>query len=95
MKAYNAKTCHECRDRTGENNPFFDKPHSKKTKQKLSQLAKSRYENGAISGNARKVMIGKQVYESVTEAARQLGVVPATIIYRIKSKHFDNYSYID
>ena len=95
IKAYNAETCHECRDRTGENNPFFGNTHSKKTKQKLSQLAKRRYENGVIPGNARKVMIDRQEYESVTEAARQLGVVPATIIYRIKSKHFDNYSYLD
>lgn len=33
-------------------------------------------------------------YDSVTEAARQLGVCPATIIYRIKSKHFANYNYV-
>ena len=45
--------------------------------------------------NMKKVKINNVVYESVTEASRQINVSPATIIYRIKSKNYYNYEYYD
>ena len=45
----------------------------------------------------KKVIINDVIYESVTEASRQLNVCPATIIYRIKSKskQYLNYNYLE
>ncbi|MGG0177265.1 NUMOD3 domain-containing DNA-binding protein [Gottfriedia acidiceleris] len=76
--------------RTGENNPFFGRKHSDEVKRKLSEQKK-----GYKPLNSRIVIIDGVEYESITEASRQLNVVPATIIYRIKSKNnkFNNYKY--
>jgi len=35
---HNSKSCSECRDRSKENNPFFNKHHSEKTKQYLREI---------------------------------------------------------
>jgi len=75
-------------------NPFTGKHHSTKTKQELSKKAKERYLNGKLPGNARKVLVGKVIYSSVTEAARNLNITPAMVIYRIKSKKYD-YKYLN
>ena len=70
-------------------NPFQGRHHSKKTKQILSDANK-----GNVPPNARPVKIGKKTYRSLTAAARGIGVVPATVLYRIRSKHFTDYSYV-
>lgn len=80
--------------RVGELNSFHGKSHSEETKRHLSTLAKSR---NKIPGNARSVVVGGQVYKSLTEASRQLQVSPALMVYRINSKSskYRNYHYID
>lgn len=49
-----AKVCTNCRDRTGENNPFYGKTHSKETLEKLrisnTGRTKTQYEIDSISG---------------------------------------------
>lgn len=69
------------KQRTGEKNAFFGKSHSEETKAKLSAANK-----GKLPINTQQVAIGGRVYESKTEAARVLGVSPATICYRLNSK---------
>jgi group I intron endonuclease len=87
--AYGAECCAGCRDRTGINNPFYGKTHSEKTKNKLRAKRVGKY-NG---NQERAVVVGDKEYKSVSEASRKLKVVPATILFRIKSKHFKEYNY--
>jgi group I intron endonuclease len=74
--------------RIGNLNPFFGKKHSAETIKKISA---SRI--GKKPLNSRKVLIGGIVYESVTGAARSIGVDPALVIYRIKSTKYKDYEY--
>jgi group I intron endonuclease len=78
--------------KTGAKNPFYGKSHSDKTKQLLSTKMK-----GKIPANARSVIIDGKEYRSCTEASRDLKVVPATILHRIKSHNpiFKGYFYKD
>ncbi len=78
--------------RTGDKNPFFGRVHSKETVTKISKKKK-----GQLPVNCRSVVVEGLEYLSVTEASRQLNVVPATIIYRIKSENdkYKNYFYKD
>lgn len=69
-------------ERTGEKNPFYGRHHSDETKQYLSEKFK-----GRVPSNAKPVIIDGVEYISATEAARQLGVVAATILHRIKSNN--------
>lgn len=52
---------------------------------------------GKIPTTARKVEIDGIQYVSLTEAARQLDVVPATILYRLGSKNpkFESYRLVE
>lgn len=88
-----AKKCNKCyfkeRDVNGVNNPFYGKSHSKETKKKLGKYRKGKYK-----GNQEKVVIVDGVeYKSLSETSRIFGVVAATILNRIKSKNYPNYSY--
>jgi group I intron endonuclease len=83
---YGHKKCSLC-SKLGENNPFYGKHHSDETKEKLSKINK-----GKLPPNLRQVKINGIIYNSVSEAARQINVCPATIIFRIKSKYWD-YEY--
>lgn len=77
--------------RTGDKNPFYGKKHSEKTKKQISDKNKGKY----MGGMERPVIIDGVWYKSVSEAARQIGVVAGTIIHRIKSKNkkFEGYLY--
>lgn len=75
---------------TGENNPFYGKQHSKKTKEKLSKIRQ-----GKKPTNMRKVVVDGTVFESVAECARHFNVCNATVIFRIKSKHWNWFYYED
>ena len=81
-------TCFKCRDKSGENNPFFGKQHSEETKKKLSEKRK-----GKKPTNMTQIVIDNIVYESLTEASRQTGIPSPTILWRIKSKNkkYENY----
>ena len=84
-----AKTCIDCQDRSGQNNPFFNKTHSDKTKKTLSELRKGKY-----NGNQEKIVIVKNVeFKSLSKCARHFNVKPATILNRIRSKNFPEYYY--
>lgn len=54
-------------------------------------------ERFALNPQIRLVEINGITYYGVSEAGRQLGVVLATIVYRIKSKSkkWDGYRYLD
>jgi len=90
--APNNETCSDCRDRTGENNPFYGKTHSTETKRKLSE---SRM--GKKPFNTRKVKIDDIIYESLSDASKKLGIGSSLIIHRIKSKNdkYGEYDYAD
>lgn len=78
--------------RTGEKNPFYGRHHTEETRRRLAEMNK-----GNIPTNARKVEIDGIQYVSLTEAARQLDVVPATILYRLSSKNpkFESYRLVE
>lgn len=80
-------TCPGCRDRTGKNNPFFGKSHSKETKEKLREAML-----GNKPTNTQRVKIENKIYPSMTEAASSIGVAVATISNRINSDKFPKYS---
>ena len=73
---------------TGENNSFYGKHHSEKTKEKLSKI-----HQGKKPTNMRKVIVDSTVFESVAECARYFNVCNATVIFRIKSKHWNWFYY--
>lgn len=78
------------KNRLGPKNPFYGKHHSKETKLKLKNTML-----GRKPVNLKKVRINDIIYESLTDASRHLNVVPATILYRIKSKNYPTYEYHD
>lgn len=84
------KTCGECRDINGTNNPFYNKKHSIKTRKFLS---KKRL--GVKPSNMKRIMINNLEYESLAEASRQTNIPSSTILWRIKSnnKKFELYQY--
>lgn len=90
--AYTAKTCAECYDKTGENNPFYGKKHSRKTKKLLADASR-----GKVPGNARPVKIGRRKFVSMGEASRELGIPVPTILWRVNSNNekYEKYSFIN
>lgn len=76
--------------RTGSNNPFYGRNHTKETKEYLHNI-----NLGKKPPNMKKVLIDNIIFESLTDASRQLNVVPTTILYRIRSKNFPNYKYLE
>jgi hypothetical protein len=83
-------TCLNCRDKSGENNPFFGKQHSHETKKKMSEKR-----IGKKPSNMKQVVIDGVVYESLSESSRKTEVPKPTILWRIKSKtkKYENYNY--
>lgn len=78
--SYHAKVCSECREISGNKNPFYGKRHSNesKEKQRLKMI-------GRKPANSKQITINGITYKSQSDAARALGVVPAMITYRIKN----------
>jgi group I intron endonuclease len=75
-------------------NPFAGKRHSKETRKLISRVVKKAVA-GKLPPNTRSVRVGKTEYESLTTAAKFLGVVPATVLYRIRSKNYPRYRYLN
>ena len=75
------------------NNSFYGKKHSLEMRKHLSLMAKARTTKPT---NSRKVRIENRTFESVSDAAKGVGVCSASILFRIKSKNkkFSEYSYI-
>jgi len=100
---YREKMTLLAKERTGNKNHFFGRSHSEETKNFLSKTKKEKFlsqtpqERYNESRQIRKVSIDGEIYYGLSESARQLGVCPATICFRIKSKNpkFINYKYID
>lgn len=88
---HRSKISELAKQRIGEKNHFFGKQHSDETKRLLSERNK-----GLLPPNLRKVEIDNVAYDSVTEAARRIGVSPALIIYRLRSKldKYQGYRYL-
>lgn len=78
------------KNRVGNKNPFYGKHHSEESKLKLKNAM-----IGKKPVNSKKVRIDNVIYESLTDASRKLNVVPATILYRIRSKNYPTYEYYD
>lgn len=76
--------------RVGELNPFYGKQHSEDTKKRISEIRKAQE---LLPPNTRKVEVNGVIYESLTEASRQLEVSPALIVYRLK-KDKEGYRYV-
>lgn len=95
-KSVLANTCSGCRNRSGKNNPFYGKQHTQDTKDKLRAVALARKDDPNYKHpQAREVMADGVTYASLSECARALGKVPATILNRIRSKNYPGYFYID
>lgn len=83
------KKCIKCLDRSGQNNPFFNKQHSQETKKILSEKRTGKY-----NGNQEKIVIvNDEEFKSLSECARVFNVKPATILNRIKSVNYPDYQY--
>lgn len=87
------KYCSDCRPRSGENNPFFNKHHTDETKNKLSEQRKGKY-NG--TQNIKFTIDGIE-YFSLGDAHNKLNIPIPTILFRLKSKNlkFENYKYLN
>ena len=74
--------------RTGAGNSFHGKQHSEESKKKISHSKK-----GQKPPNQQAVNICGEVFESMTEASRRLGIPVPTILFRIRSKtsKFEDY----
>lgn len=83
-----AKSCNKCRDRSGKNNPFFNKKHSEESLTLMSAGSK-----GLKAINRRKVEANNIQYDCIEDAAKALNCVCATILYRINKKK-DGYNYL-
>jgi hypothetical protein len=89
-----------------KNNPFKGKTHTTEVKEilgKINSKPKSEEHKRKISetlkgnkpGNMRKVIVDGIEYESLSYAARQVGIPTSTMKNRLKSPKFDNYKYKD
>ena len=89
----NNNSCINCRDKSGEKNPFFGKQHTEETKNRLSEKRKGTY-NGEQNIP---IIIDNVEYRSAGEASKILDIPMVTIRWRVKSKNkkFDNYKYKD
>ena len=90
---YGNKSCLECRDKSGKNNPFFGKQHSIETKKKISEKRIGTY-NGKQNIP---IIIDNIEYCSLGEASKILTIPIVTIRWRVlsKNKKFQNYKYKD
>lgn len=86
-------TCIKCRNKSGENNPFYNKKHTDKTKEILSKKHIGKY-----NGNQNiPFSINGKIYNSLGEASKELNIPITTIRWRIKSNNvkYLEYKYIN
>lgn len=85
-----SKTCLDCIDRSGKNNPFYNKTHSEETKKNISEYRKGNY----YGKQNKPIVIDNIEYRSAGEASDKLGISMTTIRWRVKSDKFENYRYV-
>jgi group I intron endonuclease len=90
IKSLSSKTCIRCQDRTGHQNPFYGKKHTKQTKIKISKKNK----NKPNYKDRKKVYAEGVIYDSCTIAAKYYNMTIPAMAYRIKSKNYKNFYYI-
>jgi len=81
-----SKTCSGCRDRTGENNPFYNKKHTEETKQILREYAAIRTTKPS---NSKKVLADGVEYLTAQEAATAHNISRGLVNYRCNSDKYD------
>lgn len=83
--------CNKCRPRSGENNPFYNKIHTKELKDKFSLRMKGKYHGEQNNF----IMIDGIEYRSAGEASKILNIPMTTIRWRCLSKNpkYKNYHY--
>lgn len=81
-----ARSCIRCQDRTGENNPFYNKKHTEQTKQVLREHAAKREKKPS---NTKKVVVEGIEYTSANEAAKVFNISRSLINYRCNSEKYD------
>jgi group I intron endonuclease len=80
-----AKTCNKCRDRSGENNPFYGKKHSQETKQILRECASRRTTKPC---NSKKVVADGVEYQTAQAAATAHNISRGLVNYRCNSDKY-------
>lgn len=84
--ASNNKTCTNCIDRSGKNNPFYNKKHTEQTKQLLREYAAKREKKPS---NTKKIVIYGIEYISANEAAKAFNISRSLVNYRCNSEKYD------
>lgn len=84
-----ASSCIKCLDRSGENNPFYNKKHTEQTKQILRQHAAKREKKPS---NTKRILVEGVEYLSANEAAKAFNISRSLVNYRCNSeKHNWNF----
>jgi group I intron endonuclease len=66
---------------SGKNNPMYGKPKNDYTIKRIKEA------------NSKKVIINNMVYDSLTQASKELGLGTTTISYRLNAKSFTDWKY--
>lgn len=88
---YGSNVCKDCRDKTGEANPFYGKKHTEETKRRLSEKR-----IGFVNERDRKpISVDGVVYASLALASKELNIPAPTLSYRAHRDSYPNVFYID
>lgn len=92
----------KCRERMLKDNPFKGKKHNNYTLSVLSEKGKERFVSTTSQERYKRnpqtvlVTVCGKLYYGLSEAGRQLGISPALMLYRLKSKSekWKDYQYV-
>jgi hypothetical protein len=82
-------------DKHGIKNPFYGKTHSEEAKQKMKAAIKANRKDGWLPGNARKICIDEQLFNSLKESCVSIGLSSTAMINRLKSDKYPTWFYIE
>ena len=86
---HESNTCSKCRNRSGENNPFFGKEHKEESKKEISIKMK-----GKKPSNIKKISCDGIIFECAADAARHFEISSGLVTYRVKSDKW-NWFYLN
>lgn len=75
--------------RTGKLNPFYGRSHTEQARRRMAEAR-----TGLKPINRRRVSISGELFDSVSEAARSIGVSSSLMVYRLKSSKWEAYQYV-